>query len=1132
MGERKRAFSFVVVVAAVGALAALRCGGGGTKVVQKCTGSGLANDPSGRNCMIPISPTQNCSNGFAPKIDAFATLPSPTFDAETKVAFDPHSGSKTVFAATIQSDTIPDSEGEATTCLVNKHVALYRSTDGGTKFDKMGGLPTGLPGEWATDPTIAVGPDGTLYLVFLRWMAPCAASSDTTCNRCSPSGKAVTDVEIWFAPPGATAVQPGLPDSQEIKDALAPMQQNGMRQTAFPTAPGQLPAIAGTNGGADHPEIAVDPSTPGHIAVYVRAPSGNDFIATFRQPTSTAQFAPSEGSPISLPQASVFANPAFDGAGNLYVPMGIFVPGNLAQPTILKFSVVNGAWAPVGSLGTPPVLGTYAFEQVFNSDVNPRIPSTPQVNFLPDTTPAVAVGTVGNSTDAVIYLGFEVIDSNNLRQVELIAANASAVTTQAPNWQWTTPKLVPVPTGALMSFHPALSLNGGSDALDVVTNSVLGTAGAVPSALSVSQFFHRYDASSLALLTGPFALNKASPSVADLPRRPSTSSFVTVNTIYTGDYNGVAVNGLNASVSFSDLKASGAADVELAVAQVSTKCGSALTLVDPDSLWECNCQCGGSESFFEVVGCAAGTATTAAAACPQVCAGQNLCGASLTCTVPVCNGSFNDGRRLSTQSCALSDGPPARSAPAPLADYVGDATPASNAVFHVGGQATTTALGGHIYMNASTSPPTAGATAEIARLDMRPADVFIGGSVNATIRNILVLHPGRIAGTFTDATHFTVAPGGATFVTTLQTGSGVPDPDNPDATGLSAPTNIALSNPTPISGTLDLANGTIALDGTASDSAGNSLDLHFRTTISGRPTDSDHDGIIDAVDRCPGTTPGPDRTAPAFTFVPPSKIITSCSGAGASIGTAVATDPCGVTITSNAPAKFPLGTTVVTWTARDGAGNVATATQVITAVLGNDTTCCPTGSHVIVGTSNNDVLVGTSGVDCILGLGGQDRISGGGGDDVISGGDGNDIIFGEAGNDRLFGGSGQDTISGGPGNDLLDGGDGVDTLNGDDGNDLLRGGQGGDIIHGGPGADFIDGGLDDDQLHGDDDNDIIFGGANNDRLFGENGNDILDGEDGDDTLDGGSGVNRLNGGAGHNVCIDNGATIECKAEDD
>lgn len=92
----------------------------------------------------------------------------------------------------------------------------------------------------------------------------------------------------------------------------------------------------------------------------------------------------------------------------------------------------------------------------------------------------------------------------------------------------------------------------------------------------------------------------------------------------------------------------------------------------------------------------------------------------------------------------------------------------------------------------------------------------------------------------------------------------------------------------------------------------------------------------------------------------------------------------------------PAYPSTVVWTAKDGAGNVATAIQTVTAELGNDPSCCPAGTHVIVGTSNNDTLVGTSGADCILGLGGQDTISGGDGDDFISGGDGDDLIFGVA----------------------------------------------------------------------------------------------------------------------------------------
>jgi len=49
------------------------------------------------------------------------------------------------------------------------------------------------------------------------------------------------------------------------------------------------------------------------------------------------------------------------------------------------------------------------------------------------------------------------------------------------------------------------------------------------------------------------------------------------------------------------------------------------------------------------------------------------------------------------------------------------------------------------------------------------------------------------------------------------------------------------------------------------------------------------------------------------------------------IGTATATDNVGpVTISSDAPASFPVGVTTVTWTATDGAGNSSSATQTVT----------------------------------------------------------------------------------------------------------------------------------------------------------------------------------------------------------
>jgi hypothetical protein len=224
-----------------------------------------------------------------------------------------------------------------------------------------------------------------------------------------------------------------------------------------------------------------------------------------------------------------------------------------------------------------------------------------------------------------------------------------------------------------------------------------------------------------------------------------------------------------------------------------------------------------------------------------------------------------------------------------------------------------------------------------------------------------------------------------------------------------------------------------------------------------------------------------DTTGPVFTFVPPDVTTTTCAGLALQQPSAV--DGCGgaVTVSNDAPAKFPLGTTVVTFTARDERGNTSTATVRVTVSLKDDPSCCPAGSHVMLGTPNNDTLNGTSGADCILGRGGQDTINGNGGNDFISGGEGDDTVNGGLGNDLLFGGSGQDTINGNEGNDALDGGDGDDKLFGGAGSDALYGGQGQDTLQGQDGDDLLSGGTGDDTLTGGNGNDILAGDSGNDH---------------------------------------------------
>jgi hypothetical protein len=230
-----------------------------------------------------------------------------------------------------------------------------------------------------------------------------------------------------------------------------------------------------------------------------------------------------------------------------------------------------------------------------------------------------------------------------------------------------------------------------------------------------------------------------------------------------------------------------------------------------------------------------------------------------------------------------------------------------------------------------------------------------------------------------------------------------------------------------------------------------------------------------------------DTLAPVLT-VPADVTATSCTTV--TLGQATAVDACGgtVTIVNDAPATYKAGVYTVTWRAIDQYGNQSTGVQTVTVGLGDNAACCPSGTNIMQGTSNNDTLIGTSGADCILGKGAQDTIRGQGGNDFLSGGEGND------------------TVEGGDGNDFIDGGTGQDLLRGQNGNDTVAGGDG------------------DDQCFGGANDDVIRAGQGQDFLFGEAGNDKLFGDIGDDRVDGGIGDDLLNGGALHDICVGGGGT--------
>jgi Ca2+-binding RTX toxin-like protein len=159
--------------------------------------------------------------------------------------------------------------------------------------------------------------------------------------------------------------------------------------------------------------------------------------------------------------------------------------------------------------------------------------------------------------------------------------------------------------------------------------------------------------------------------------------------------------------------------------------------------------------------------------------------------------------------------------------------------------------------------------------------------------------------------------------------------------------------------------------------ANGGIRTHVMGSVIKTPPDTDGDGVFDNADNCPRIANSSQQMiAP---LIAPSGPVQASTCGSVPLGQPSVQDRGGAggIVTSNdAPSRFLLGDTTVTWTVRDGRGNFATATQVVTVQMGDDPACCPAGSHIIMGTTGNDILTGTAGPDCIIGLGGQDLLSG------------------------------------------------------------------------------------------------------------------------------------------------------------
>ncbi len=133
---------------------------------------------------------------------------------------------------------------------------------------------------------------------------------------------------------------------------------------------------------------------------------------------------------------------------------------------------------------------------------------------------------------------------------------------------------------------------------------------------------------------------------------------------------------------------------------------------------------------------------------------------------------------------------------------------------------------------------------------------------------------------------------------------------------------VANSSPTGINnvGTYTFNRGVTTITYTAFDNSGKSSSCSFTVTV----TDT-----IPPTITCPSNINTTTNTA--------------CTATGVALGTPTTADNCSVvSVTNNAPVAFPIGTTIVTWTVTDVAGNTASCTQTVTVTDATPPTiACP-----------------------------------------------------------------------------------------------------------------------------------------------------------------------------------------------
>jgi uncharacterized delta-60 repeat protein len=131
---------------------------------------------------------------------------------------------------------------------------------------------------------------------------------------------------------------------------------------------------------------------------------------------------------------------------------------------------------------------------------------------------------------------------------------------------------------------------------------------------------------------------------------------------------------------------------------------------------------------------------------------------------------------------------------------------------------------------------------------------------------------------------------------------------------------------------------------------GLSLPLNGSVRARGRTTGGQSNGSSSLIEQL-GSFAFPDTVPPVLTCPPDVTVYTDpgqCYATGVALGTPIASDNSGtVTVSSNAPTRFPLGTNTVIWTATDPSSNSTTCSQlVIVLEAATPTVTCPANMRV------------------------------------------------------------------------------------------------------------------------------------------------------------------------------------------